>query len=334
MEKKEEEAELLLSRNYDGIESLALVTHQSWGHPILESETSKFPALLSKCSNLRSLSIIQAAEDFDGDFDEPIAKSVLSTTFAFAASLRSLSLNLERYGGRTTENEFLFITLFPSLDTLKMVFRSDNLDEIKGKSYLLPKLSSLEILDCPFIHMHVLFRCLLLPSISSIHLSHTRVPQLRPSRAQRYSEIRLLVPHLKAYFSTLRTLHLNFFINLPPRAVDHLLPLADTIDISILPKPMPPKRKRFPSSGSYDEEDIESEISDNESLPRSYPEKLMMDGDRGGEEEKDNGFKATKELVDWAQERVYSCGTVDDVGLQEMRRFLEPIRDLKEWIED
>lgn len=332
LEKGEEEAELLLSRNYDGIESLALGDEESWAHSIL-TEKSKFPALLSKCSNLRSLSIIHPGDDIDGVGVEPIAKSVLSTSFPFAASLRSLSLDLERYGGRTTESEFLFVTLFPSLDTLKIVFSSDNLDEIKSKSYLLPKLSSLKIVDCPFIHMHILFRSLLLPCISSIHLSHSYVPRVRPTQGRRITEIRLLVPALKAYFSTLRVLRLNFLINLPPKAVDHLLPLADTIDISILPKPMPPKRKRFPSSGSYDEEDIESEISDSESLPRSYPEALAG-GERGGKEERDNGFEATKELVDWAQERVYSCGTVDDVGLQEMRRMLEPMRDLKEWIED
>jgi len=54
----------------------------------------------------------------------------------------------------------------------------------------------------------------------------------------------------------------------------------------------------------------------------------------GGGGEDDDGFQATKELADWAQERVYGCGTVDDVGVKEMRRFLEPMRDLKEWIED
>jgi len=333
IEKDEKEAELLLSRNYDAITALALSSDVCWGFPIFDSEASKFPALLCNCPQLRSLSITNTSDVYGGGVNvKPLVDPILTLPFPFAQSLRSLTLDLEGFATRTTHNEFAFVALFPSLESLKFTFSSDNLDEIKSKSYLLPKLTSLEIINCPFMHMHDLFRSLLLPSISTISLSHSDVPRNRPVPNRRTNEIRLLVLELKAYFSTLQTLHLHFLINLPKKAVEYLLPLADDIAISVIPKPMPPKRKRFPSSGNYDEEDIESEISDNESLPRSYPENMV--GATGGQHGEDIGFESTKELVDWAQERVYSCGTVDDVGLQEMRRMLEPIRDLKEWIAD
>ena len=39
-------------------------------------------------------------------------------------------------------------------------------------------------------------------------------------------------------------------------------------------------------------------------------------------------------LLSWAQERVKDCQDIDDAGVEEIMRVLEPVKELKEWLED
>ena len=326
-------AEPILSANYQGIKSLAL---SSSGFPILESDNSKYLDLLVKLPNLRSLSIAHGADFIDQDLEAPLADSVLSRSFPFATSLRSLSLDLEGLVERTTANELTFATLFPQLDNLRIRFRSNDLGEIQSESFLLPKLTSLEVVDCPFLYMDVLFSSFDLPSISSLHLIQSRIPSLRPELEYFADEIRELSKQLETYISTLRKLDIAFLVELKQDSLKHLVSLADTVNISVVSKKQIEMNRLISESEEEDDkveqtEDCLSDSQDSETWTRSR--RQMVRG-RGGQHGEDKGFESTKELVDWAQERVYSCGTVDDVGLQEMRRMLEPIRDLKEWIAD
>jgi len=327
-------AELLLSGNYDGNESLTLASRETLGAHILETDKSKFPSLLCKLPNLHTLSIPQTREDFEGRDAEVVHDSILSLSFPFATSLRNLSLDLERDDDRTTPNEVRFAAMFPNLQTLKIRFRSDNLTEIDQEFYLLPKLTSLDIFDCPFLFMHTLVHVLSLPSISSIRIKNIDVPIQPPTEDQESEELRRLVRELESYPSSLRSLRLQFPWDLPSRVLDHLVPLSSEIDVVIAPKPEQSRSSRYGWRGRSDSSDSDRVLElgslgggvDSAGVKHQHLFRRRSGGD--------NAFKSTKELVDWAQERVYSCGTVDDVGLQEMSRMLEPIRDLKEWIED
>ncbi|GAA5828390.1 hypothetical protein JCM5353_005057 [Sporobolomyces roseus] len=329
-----EDAELLMSGNHEGIETLTLSSTEESGFKILESDQSRFPSLLCKFHNLHTLTIRQTHEDFQVRNLELVHDSVLSLSFPFATSLRTLSLDLERDGGHTTSNELSFATMFPNLQSLSIRFRSDNLNEIdQGSSYLLPKLASLEIVNCPFLHLHKLLHVFSLPSISSIQSKLSIFDQ--PTSQQENEELRQLVMELGTYSSTLRSLRLEFAWNPCLVALDHLVPLSSTIDVLVIvPKPEPSRSGRGAGILSNFDEDSDEDSDDERDEDGTGDARAGRQLLFGVRREDDNGFQATKELVDWAQERVYSCGTVDDVGLQEIRRSLEPMRDLKEWIED
>ncbi|GAA5831569.1 hypothetical protein JCM5353_000440 [Sporobolomyces roseus] len=323
------DAVLLLSKNCSGIESLSLASSECIGWDILESEESGFPRLLCKFPNLHTLAIHQTREAAESNL-EIVHDSILSLSFPFATSLRTLSWDLERDDERTTPNEFAFATMFSNLESLRMRFRSEDLAEIdQGSSYLLPKLTSLEIVNCPFLHLHKLLHVFSLPSISSIHLSDVNIPFILPTSDEKNEEIRQLVLELGCYPSTLRSLRLQFPWKLPSLALDHLVALNSTIDVLVVPKPKLSRSGRGAGVlANLDEEESE-ENSDEERTEDETGVARAAERQRlfGGRREADKGFQATKELVDWAQERVYGCGTVDDVGLQEMRRYLEPMRD-------
>jgi len=330
----EEDTELLLSQNSDGIESLILRTDEHFGLPIFESEESKFPFLLSKCSKLQQLSINQthSHDNYRSNFD-PVVDSVLTTSFPFAATLRSLSLDLERYGGRTTSNELELPTLFPSLEVLKITFHSDNLDEIASKSFLLPKLTSLEVLKCPFLHMHILIHCLDLPSISKIYLAQT---DFGTTTEERIDEMRKLVSELGAYSFSLRALHLTSH-GIPRCVIEELKGLkgditihvntelvsfsSETVDTSI--------RANIQLSDDVNDGDLTSEDYSDDQSDSDVSDPAQR---RYGGIEQD--LKLTKELLTWAQERVNGCEDVDDAGMEEMMRVLEPVQELKAWLED
>ena len=160
------------------------------------------------------------------------------------------------------------------------------------------------------------------------------VPIQPPTEDQESEELRRLVRELESYPSTLRSLRLQFPWDLPFQALDYLVPLSTTIDVVVAPKPEQSRSSRYVRSARSDSSDSDSDLElgllggrvDLAGVKHQHLFKRRSGGT--------NGFESTKELVDWAQERVYSCGTGDDAGLQEMRRMLEPIRDLKEWIAD
>jgi len=242
MDLAEEDAALLLNTNYNGVRSLSLGSWDDPGSDMLESEQSGFVRLLHKLPNLQTLSIHQAHEDVEPDL-EIVHDSILSLSFPFATSLRNLSLDLEREYERTTPNELAFATMFPNLESLKMRFRSDHLSEIDQESaYLLPKLTSLEIVNCPFLHLHKLLHVFSLPSISSIQSNTAIYPFHLPNPYDQSEEIRQLVAELRCYTSTLRSLRLQFTWNLPSLALDYLVPLASTIDVVVVSKPSEPER--------------------------------------------------------------------------------------------
>ena len=330
--------EFLLSQNYGGIDSLTLRSPLRHGFPILESENSEFPSILYECSNLHSLSIVHTHE-FEEQIVEPVDSDILIdfNSFPFLDSLRSLTLDLERFDGRTTSNEFDLATLFPSLESLKFTFRSNTLDEIKSNSFLLPKLTSLEIVDCPVLHLHVLILCLNLPSITSIALSYTSARRYESTFDEEVLEMRKLVSELGAYSSSLEALRINSS-EISRRAVEEFGTLKGDVtvevnsEIVVFSNETADTRHRTPAQLSHhadtecqnDEDDGQEDHSASELSSGAYRPEVGIDHD----------LKSTKELLNWAQERVNGCEDVDDAGVEEVRRVLEPVKELKEWLED
>lgn len=330
----EEDTELLLSQNDDGIESLILRTDEHFGLPIFESEESKFPFLLSRCSKLQQLSINQTHGhgNHRSNFD-PVVDSVLTTSFPFAATLRSLSLDLERHGGRTTSNELELPTLFPSLEVLKITFHSDNLDEIRKKSFILPRLLHLEVMYCPFSHMHVLIESLLLPNIRTNQLGSVDTSDLGVTQDEVLDEIRKLEPELGVSASTLRLLHLIFDIHVPEECITLLKAMKFEAAIFVNSKLINNSkttniRPRVARQSFYSEFDNDYE---NDCGLLDYDEPLEGEMEKDGVDEVSD---PTEALLNWASERIKRCRDVDGAGLQEIRRVLDPVNDLRKWLTD
>ncbi|GAA5831571.1 hypothetical protein JCM5353_000441 [Sporobolomyces roseus] len=331
-------AELLLSKNYDRIESLTLQSPKNAGFVILESNESQFLSLLSNCSNLRNLSIRQT-HHFTGHPTsqnvDPVADFVLSTSFSFANTLRSLSLDSERFDGRTTANEFEFIALFPSLVSLKLTFRSSNLDEIESKSFLLPKLISLEVVNCPFLHTHVLIRCLDLPCISTIHLAQTGVRNNEVSPEEEIDEMRKLASELGTYSASLHVLRLTSSM-VSSEAVEELSNLQGraTVEVnstSVVRSNDISIRAELRSHGFISLDDSDSEYSEDE-----IDCGILETSDSAHSRQVDfgNDLGSTQELLEWAHDRFKMCRDVDVAGVEELTRVLEPVKELREWLED
>jgi len=325
-------AELLLSKNYDGIESLTLQSPIASGFPILESGGSDFPSLLSSCSNLRNLTVVHTHSIRD-QVVEPVAASVLSTHFAFTNSLRSLTLDLERDQGRTTANELEFVALFPSLESLSLTIRSTNLDEIESKSFLLPKLTSLKVVDCPFLHIHILICCLNLPSISDIHFEQSGLQDSEPTPIEELDEIRKLVSELGAYSSSLQ----NFCFTsrglsqVAAEALSSLQALVNVNSAFVSPSNDFKSRVARRPGGVINLSDSESDYSDEEEAIRIVG---TSESARSHQVEGEDDFGTTEKLLEWAHDRFKSCRKIDVAGVGELRKVLEPVKELKEWLED
>lgn len=325
-------AELFLSKNYDGIESLTLQSPANLGFFILESNESRFLTLLSNCSNLRHL-YIQQTHRYRDQIVDPVANTVLSTSFPFANTLRSLTLDLERKNGRTTANEFEFIALFPSLESLRITFRSTNLDEIESKSFLLPKLSSLKVVDCPFLHIHILICCLNLPSISDIHFEQSGLQDSEPTPIEELDEIRKLVSELGAYSSSLQ----NFCFTsrglsqVAAEALSSLQALVNVNSAFVSPSNDFKSRVARRPGGVINLSDSESDYSDEEEAIRIVG---TSESARSHQVEGEDDFGTTEKLLEWAHDRFKRCRKVDDDAVEELRKVLEPVKELKEWLED
>ncbi|GAA5828407.1 hypothetical protein JCM5353_005064 [Sporobolomyces roseus] len=326
------DAELFLSQNYAGIESLILRTDDDYGLPILESADSKFPLLLSKCTNLRQLSIIQTHDDDEPSFG-PVVDSVLTTSFPFAATLRSLSLDLERYGEGTTSNELEFPTLFPFLEVLKITLRSNDLDQIRTKSFILPRLLDLEVMHCPFSHMHVLIESLLLPNIRTIQLESVDTSDFGVTQDEVLDEIRKLEIELGASASTLRLLHLIFDIHVLQECITVLKAMKFEAAIFVNSKLINTSkttniRPRVARQSFYSGFDSDY---DNDCGLLDYDEPLEGKVEKDGVDEVSD---PTEALLNWASERITRCRDVDGAGSKEIRRVLDPVNDLRKWLTD
>ena len=327
-----EDAELFLSQNYAGIESLALNSDEDYGFAILESADSKFPFILSKCTKLRNLSIIQT-NGHENSIVGPLVDSVLSTSFPFAATLRSLSLDLERYGEGTTSNELEFPTLFPFLEVLKITLRSNDLDQIRTKSFILPRLLDLEVMHCPFSHMHVLIESLLLPNIRTIQLESVDTSDFGVTQDEVLDEIRKLEIELGASASTLRLLHLIFDIHVPQECITVLKAMKFEAAIFVNSKLINNSkttniRPRVARQPFYSEFDNDYE---NDCGLLDYDEPLEGEMEKDGVDEVSD---PTEALLNWASERIKRCRDVDGAGLQEIRRELDPVNKLRKWLTD
>ena len=327
------DAELLLSPNYDGIESLTLASDEDYGFAILESAESKFPFILSNCTKLRNLSVNQT-NDHENPVAAPVVDSVLSTTFPFATTLRSLTLDLERYGEPTTSNEFLFPTLFPSLEILKITFRSENLDQIRTKSFILPKLLKLEVVYCPFLYMHVLIESLILPSIRSIQIETADSTEATYDAG--LEEMRKLAAELDASASTLELFHLLDDDGLDEEYTTPLVSIktdaAIFVNSSLIKEP---KSTNVRHRGARQSTDPNVDNADDyDMFDLDEPVILgLVDGELTKEVVK-NGSGSTEGLMEWARGRIMRCQDIDEAGVDEMRRVLEPVKKLREWLED
>ena len=325
-------AEILLSKNYGGIESLTLQSSANLGFFILESNESRFLTLLSNCSNLRHLHI-QQTHRYRDQIVDPVANAVLSTSFPCANTLRSLTLDLERNNGRTTANEFEFIALFPSLESLNLTIRSTNLDEIESKSFLLPKLTSLKVVDCPYLHMHILIHCLNLPSISIIHFEQTGTQDFEPTPIEEIDEIRKLVSELGSYCSSLQTFCFTSR-GLSQVAAEVLSILQAVVKVnSAFVSPSNDFRSRAVrrARGVMNLSDSDTDESDEEEDNRTVG---ISDSARSHQVDGEDDFGTTEKLLEWAHDRFKRCRKVDVAGVEELRKVLGPVKELKEWLED
>ncbi|GAA5952049.1 hypothetical protein JCM3765_005180 [Sporobolomyces pararoseus] len=133
VELKEEEVEALLSIDpgiKSQIRSLSLVTPEDEGFAILESNSSRFPALLSSLPSLASLSIGQASTlASNREYQTTISKVALSTKYPFCSTLTSFTWKGSR---DDTTVDMTLLRLLARLESLRHL-------RIESSDFRIPK---------------------------------------------------------------------------------------------------------------------------------------------------------------------------------------------------
>ncbi|GAA5990451.1 hypothetical protein JCM5350_008002 [Sporobolomyces pararoseus] len=181
IELKEKEVEALFSIDpaiKSKIRSLSLQTPEYEGFPILESQSSQFPALLDSLPSLLSLTVTKASElASNQDYPNPLSETFLSTEFQFLSTLTSFTWIGHRDYSTVDLALFRFLARVESLQHLRIETSGFQLPEASNQVLpTLSRLKSLELLGGDELDtsntLDASLDFVLLPKLESLTLGH------------------------------------------------------------------------------------------------------------------------------------------------------------------
>jgi len=181
--------------------------------------------------------------------------------------------------------------------------------------------------------MHILIRCLSLPSISIIHFEQPSMQDFEPTPIEEIDEIRKLVSELGSYCSSLQTFCFTSR-GLSQVAAEVLSILQAVVKVnSAFVSPSNDFRSRAVrrARGVMNLSDSDTDESDEEEDNRTVG---ISDSARSHQVDGEDDFGTTEKLLEWAHDRFKRCRKVDVAGVEELRKVLGPVKELKEWLED
>jgi len=181
--------------------------------------------------------------------------------------------------------------------------------------------------------MHILIRCLNLPSISDIHFEQSGLQDSEPTPIEELDEIRKLVSELSAYSSSLGTFCFTSrgLSQVAAEALSSLRAMVKVNSAFVSPSNDFKSRAANRTRSVMDLSDSATDESDEEEDIRIVG---ISDSARSHEVDNEDNFRTTEKLLEWAHDRFKSCRKIDVAGVGELRKVLEPVKELKEWLED
>ncbi|GAA5990456.1 hypothetical protein JCM5350_008004 [Sporobolomyces pararoseus] len=319
--------EILLERNIDHITSLSFCA--ACPEDSLEREDSQLPALLSRLASLRSLSITHKSFD---DSITPLHDSVLTHSYPFSLTLRSLVLDLETSSISTVPNEFKFAALFPQLEYLRIVFRSDCLEHIRvlgSKAFTFPNLLRADFVNCPFDDLFNLPRILHLPSIQDLQILYDYNYDDENEEEDPLQSLVACFKYISLLPFTLRRLRFN-----APICHRGLQEICDGFT-TILYQSNEQRASAEEEAPGRNDPDLGTSSSLVESVDKEEVEKEKEKKEKVVEKRESHVVRSARDLARWLTERVETVVIgKDHAGARELFGLLEGVKNLKNWIED
>ncbi|GAA5989462.1 hypothetical protein JCM5350_005927 [Sporobolomyces pararoseus] len=314
--------ELLLNENLSGIQHLALSSDLNADHGILDSPHSRYPSILARLPNLRSLTIHQS-DTFDDNIVTSIDDSVFETPFSFVHSLRSLELEL-LVELDMIKTDVKFATLFPSLRRLVLNFQDrGSWWKAEDESFSLPSLEYFEIKNIKLRCISRLLNDLELPSIVEVHL---RTVSVKRGEGEAEDEEDEENPPLKPIsflnLGTLRLIKVSTTKNLNRSIISHLSHPSIRLELDF------ETRLQLDTSCF----DIRPSSSSMNSLvpqplsPFPSPSSSLV-------ESEDPFYEETDRLLGWARAKAESMKSRDLSGSKELLKALKNFKEYVDWSE-
>lgn len=221
LELEEEEVEALLSIDPSlrtTIRSLSLSTRNYGGFPIIESELSQFPRLLSTLPNLTSPSISQAVTLSNGEiYPTGPSPSAVSTSYPFASTLKSFTFRQNDEDAPVGHTLLQFLAPFQFLQHLSIT--AGTFDYQSGVKITLPHLTSLELVGSQPGELDQILHHIKRPKLQVVSLEF---PSLHHDEDFDEANIDNLYLALERHKSTLRHIYLAREQPLSRRAISRL----------------------------------------------------------------------------------------------------------------
>ncbi|GAA6011298.1 hypothetical protein JCM11491_006788 [Sporobolomyces phaffii] len=318
----------LVAAHPSGVQHLELSSPRIDGFPIFGSSDSRFPSILARLSNLRTLVIKSSEYDVDGDDGGEatlIVKSVLKVPFSFVPSLRNLHLEVTCEAYTNVANDLAFAALFPCLNRLRLdlIGRETETD----RTFILPKLEHLELRDTYFDNIDSVFISLELPSIKEVHFNG-----IGGAGGCDYFRARNFVQSLERFRATLRTVTVSSTSDLAlaiPKLFHDALPnVTFRLDFeALLDLDLDPTlaRKATMRSVAALNSRVPSPADATQAAPEPSPPFPLL---------ADPIYEKTSEILEWTRGQAELAKGRDYEGGKELLRAMEAIEELKAWKED
>ncbi|GAA5990449.1 hypothetical protein JCM5350_008001 [Sporobolomyces pararoseus] len=300
------------------IRHLSLSTPENEGFAILESEESRFPALLSSLPSLTSLSVSKAA--FLASTEEhwePLSELAISTTYQFAASLTSFTY-LASSDFQNIDLPFLhFLTQFSSLRHLRI--QDDGFRGLlqEPEPFEIPNLRYLELITSRPGQLDEILHLFSLPRLVKLTLDYAEVDR-EDLLDWKTHLVEDLSCRLNLFDTTLRHIHFVSTEGFYRRSVKEITE-ADSSFKKLKPRFytswQPGEPEAQVTDPSFDVYRITVKISKSELIEG------MVEG--------------VENLKSWVGEEVTRAQEMGDIHkVKEVMRALKPIWELKEWSKD
>ena len=181
--------------------------------------------------------------------------------------------------------------------------------------------------------MHILIRCLNLPSISDIHFEQSGLQDFEPNPIDEIAEIRKLVSELGVYSVSLQTFRFTSpgLSQVASQALSSLQAVVRVNSAFVSPSNDFKSRAVGRARGVMNLDDSDTDESDGDEEIRIVG---TSDSALSHEVDNEDNFGTTEKLLEWAHDRFKSCRKIDVAGVEELRKVLEPVKELEEWLED